>query len=142
MNQDNWTHDWARFVESVIASHDAGADEEALSRQFGNHQVRWRGTVVSVDLEVEFSPSVVVSMGKETSTLANGYEFFSDHLAVAVEASGRETWRDVRPGSEVAFRCDLRVSNGPFAGIKVSAFEQEREAYLEVSTANGVCLRV
>ena len=82
-----------------------------------------------------------MSMGKRTSKLANGYEFFSDHLAVGVEASGRETWRDIRVGSDITFRCDLMSSSGPFDGIKVSAFEQEREAYLEVNATNGACLK-
>ena len=95
MNQDDWRHYWDRFVESIVASRNTGADDKTLSSQFGNQQVVWRGTVVSVELDVEYAPCVVMSMGKGTSKLANGYEFFSDHLAVGVEASGRETWRAI-----------------------------------------------
>ncbi|MEL6303143.1 MAG: hypothetical protein AAFR07_16070, partial [Pseudomonadota bacterium] len=132
-----WRSDYSTFVTCVVARASEGANSGVLSSEFGGHIVKWSGVVAALELSHDYARGVRMKMPVSDRQICGGLTLSATHLFVGVDESTEESWNVVSEGDVVLFECTIPKSNGPFDGVKISIFEDDGEAYLEVTTEGG-----
>lgn len=134
---DQFSGDWAAFMERVASMLRAGRDEASISSEFSGVLVTWKGKVLEKKLHEQYAQGVSLEMRPGVVALDHGKILRGDYLFVNVSNEHREEWRDIPVGAEVVFTAKVAKATGPFPEIQVSEVEGEPELILMVGAYQG-----
>lgn len=134
---DQFSGDWAAFMERIASMLRAGRDESSISNEFSGAFVAWKGKVLEKKLHEEYAQGISLEMSPGVVALDNGKVLRGDYLFVNVSNEHREEWRDIPVGAEVVFTAKIAKAAGPFPEIQVSQVEGDPELILMVGAYQG-----
>lgn len=134
---DQFSGDWAAFMERIASMLRAGRDESSISSEFSGTLVSWKGKVLEKNLHEEYAQGVSLEMSPGVVALDHGRVLRGDYLFVNVSNEDGEEWRDTPVGAEVVFTAKISKTAGPFTEIQISEIEGEPELILMVGLYQG-----
>ena len=120
---------WNEFVKSIAELYKAGKTEEEISQELGGSLLEGRGKVKRVENDSEYTPFIQVNMPR--ITVPHGRKkIVANFLCLNFSSLTTSQVEGYREGTSINFKTHIIFKNGPFPGISIFEYDDEKESLL------------
>lgn len=124
---------WNEFIEKIAEMYKAGKSEDEISDSLGGSVIEDNGAIERIETNSEYTPFIQLNMPSISIPHGNK-EIVSNFLCLNFSTLKPIQVEGHSKGSIINFRTRIIYKNGPFPGISVSEFEDEKEIIIMLGT--------
>ena len=124
---------WNEFVEKIAELYKSGKSEDEISDLLGGTLIEDSGTIERIETNSEYTPFIQLNM----SCVTVPYEkkkIIGNFLCLNFGSLKPSQVAGYSKGAVINFKTRIIYRNGPFPGVSVSEFEDEKEVFIMPGT--------
>lgn len=125
---------WKEAVDEIIRLYVSGGDSASISDELAGAIISGEGTIEHVETDSSVASAFIQLNMPRVEVPYKKKLICANFLALNFSEFGEQEIKEYSKGSTLSFVTTLMKSNGPFPGIEISEFEDEKEILIMLGT--------